>query len=86
MDLVVGGTYVEQRSIQNYQQVLDMKKAILTTTFEVGKKASVVHKMMSLRHLPYTSLSIVEVTAHEDLQLEAISEIEAPNHLNNVRN
>jgi hypothetical protein len=41
---------------------------------------------MSLRHLPYTAMSIVRVTAKRDLRLTAIATIEAPNHLNDVRN
>lgn len=86
MDMVIGGTRVDASSMENFAQTLDMKKAILTTSFSIGEKAEVSHQLMSLRHLPFTSLSIVSVTAREDLELEAISEIEAPNHLADVRN
>jgi len=86
MNLDVDGHRISQKSIQNYAQSLDMKRAVLTTSFDVGKKVSVKHEMMSLRHLPYTALSIVEITAKQDVMITPMSVIEAPNHLNDVRN
>ena len=86
VDLVVDGVYVEQGSIQNYQQVLDMKKASLSTTFEVPGKAVIQQEIMALRHLPYTVLMNITVTPQKDLTFIAFNEIEAPDHLNNVRN
>ena len=59
MNLEVDGRRIGQKDISNYRQSLDMKKAILVTTFDVGDKLSVKHSMMSLRHLPYTAMSVV---------------------------
>src|ERR1044071_4847504 len=56
MNLEVDGRRIGQKDISNYRQSLDMKKAILVTTFDVGDKVSVKHSMMSLRHLPYTAI------------------------------
>src|SRR5205085_2176825 len=67
-------------------QSLDMKKAILVTTFDVGTKLSVKHSMMSLRHLPYTAMSVIEISAKQDVRITPMSVIEAPNHLADVRN
>ncbi|MFN7329502.1 MAG: glycoside hydrolase family 65 protein, partial [Bacteroidota bacterium] len=53
LNLDVDGRRIGIRDISNYRQSLDMKKAILVTTFDVGDKISVKHSMMSLRHLPY---------------------------------
>jgi trehalose/maltose hydrolase-like predicted phosphorylase len=86
MDLVVDSILVNNKSISNYQQTLDMKRAILTTTFDVGDKASVQHEIMALRHLPYTALTIVKITAKKDITIMPSSVIESPNHLNDVRN
>jgi protein-glucosylgalactosylhydroxylysine glucosidase len=86
MNLDVDGHRIGRREISNYAQVLDMKQAALETTFDVGDKASVRHTMMALRHLPYTALSVVEITAKKDLTITPMSVIEAPNHLNDVRN
>src|SRR5688572_10104003 len=86
MNLDVDGRRIGIRDISNYKQVLDMKKAILVTTFDVGAKLSVKHSMMSLRHLPYTAMSIVEITAKQNVKVTPMSVIEAPNHLADVRN
>lgn len=81
MNLDVDGRRVSRRDISNYAQTLDMQKAELTTTFDVGDKVSVRHTLMSLRHLPYTALSIVEITAKKDVKITPMSVIEAPDHL-----
>lgn len=86
MNLEVDGRRIGQKDISNYRQSLDMKKAILITTFDVGDRLSVTHSMMSLRHLPYTAMSVVEITAKKDVKITPMSVIEAPNHLVDVRN
>jgi protein-glucosylgalactosylhydroxylysine glucosidase len=86
MNLDVDGRRISSRDIQNYQQVLDMKKASLTTTFNVGNKLTVKHTIMALRHLPYTALAIIEMSASENVKITPMSVIEAPNHLLNVKN
>ena len=86
MNLDVDGGRISRRDISNYTQTLDMRQAALTTTFDVGEKLSVKHTMMSLRHLPYTALVVVEVTAKQDVTITPMSVIEAPVHLADVRN
>lgn len=86
MNMIVGGTWVDEKTTSNYRQVLDMKEAKLITTFDVGEKASVKHTMMSLRHLPYTALTMMEITAKEDIEINPMAVIEAPVHLQDVRN
>lgn len=85
MDFAVDGQYINADNIQNYQQTLNMKEAALVTTFDAGSKLSVKSTMMSLRHLPYNSLHLIEVTAHEDVEIMPIAIIEAPDHINDVR-
>ncbi len=86
LDLVLDGEYINAKNISDYQQKLNMKDAMLETTFKFGKKARVKHTMMSLRHLPYSALSIIEITPQIDMEIAAHSIIEAPTHLNDVRN
>lgn len=86
MNLEVDGRRIGIKDISNYKQSLDMKKAILVTTFDVGDKLSVKHSMMALRHLPYTAMSIVQITAKKEVRITPMSVIEAPNHLTDVRN
>jgi trehalose/maltose hydrolase-like predicted phosphorylase len=86
MNLDVDGQRVGPRDIQNYKQVLDMKKASLTTSFDVGDKLSVRHTIMALRHLPFTAMAIIEFKAKKNVRVVPMSVIEAPNHLTDVRN
>lgn len=86
MNLDVDGRRIGRADISNYQQTLDMQKAVLTTTFDVGDKLSVKHTLMSLRHLPFTAMSMVEFRAKKDVTITPMSVIEAPDHLSDVRN
>lgn len=86
MHLEVDGVRIDKKTIEKYKQTLDMKKATLITTFNVGNKLSVVHKNMSLRNLPFSAMSIVEITAKKDVEITPINYITAPNHLKDVRN
>jgi hypothetical protein len=78
MNLDVDGRRIGRRDISNYAQTLDMQTAVLLTTFDVGDQLSVRHSMLALRHLPYTALSVVEITAKKDVTITPMSVIEAP--------
>ena len=84
-DLDIDGIRVGGDMVQNYQQVLDMKKAILTTTFDIQDQATVEHQLMSLRHLPFTAMVIMKVTAKKDMRITPYAYIEAPDHLRDVK-
>jgi len=73
-------------NISNYAQSLDMRNATLTTTFDFEDKVSVKQEMISLRHLPFTALSVVEITAKEDVEVTPFALMEAPNHIRDVKN
>lgn len=81
MNLNVDGQRIGQREVDNFIQVLDMQKAALTTTFDVSDKVSVRHTIMALRHLPYTAMATVEITAKKNVRITPMSVIEAPPHL-----
>lgn len=86
MNLDVDGRRISRNDIANYTQSLDMKNAILTTTFDIGNKASIKSELMSLRHLPYTAMIIYTITAKQLVTITPMSVIEAPDHLSDVRN
>ncbi len=86
MNLDIDGRRIGRHDITEYRQVLDMRNAILTSTFRIEGKAEVKHRMMSLRHLPYSSLVLVEITAKDNIAITPSSLIEAPSHLINIRN
>jgi protein-glucosylgalactosylhydroxylysine glucosidase len=67
-------------------QVLDMKDAGLTTTFDYQDKATVSYTWYSLRQLPFTALVDVTITAHKDITIVPASVMEAPDMLRDVEN
>jgi trehalose/maltose hydrolase-like predicted phosphorylase len=85
MAMEVDGQRLSRATISNYLQSLNMKEASLTTSFE-NDKITVSHTLMSLRHLPYSALSIVTIKAKKDVKITPMSVIEAPDHLIDVRN
>jgi trehalose/maltose hydrolase-like predicted phosphorylase len=86
MNLDVDGHRIGRVQVSNYVQSLDMKSATLTTNFDVGDKVSVKSDMLALRHLPYSAMVILTVTAKKDVIITPMSVIEAPTHLTDVRN
>lgn len=86
MYLEIDGKRIDARSAANMQQELDMRKASFTTTFDYSDKASVTYTYYSLRHLPYTALMDVTVTAKKDFTMTGASVMEAPDALKDVQN
>jgi protein-glucosylgalactosylhydroxylysine glucosidase len=72
--------------VTHLHQVLDMKNACLTTTFDYQDKATVSYSWYSLRQLPYTALVDVTITAHKDIGIIPASVMEAPDMLRDVEN
>ena len=72
--------------VSNLQQSLDMKHASFTTSMDVGDKANVTYTYYSLRHLPYTVLMDVTITAKKDISITGSSVMEAPDALKDVQN
>jgi trehalose/maltose hydrolase-like predicted phosphorylase len=87
MHLDIDGQRIDNVSqVQHMQQVLDMKHASMTTSFDMGDKASVSYTYYSLRHLPYTALVDVTITAKKDIEIIPASVMEAPDMLRDVEN
>lgn len=86
MNLDIDGRRVDATAVVEYTQSLDMQRAVLTTEFVVEKKARVKSELMALRHLPYSALHVVTITATDDIAITPMSVIEAPVHLQDIRN
>lgn len=86
MRLSVDGRDLNSAAATNLKQRLDMKGASFTTTFDYGDKASVSYTYYSLRHLPFTVLMDVTVTAKKDISITGSSVMEAPDALRDVQN
>lgn len=86
MNLDVDGRRVNASGISNMQQELDMHHASFTTSFDYGDKAAVSYTYYSLRHLPFTVLMDVSITAKKDIVITSSSVMEAPDALRDVQN
>lgn len=86
MYLEIDGKRIDAKSATGMQQDLDMKKANFTTRFEYTDKALVSYTYYSLRHLPYTVLMDVTITAKKDISITGASVMEAPDALKDVQN
>ena len=86
MDLDVDGKRLGRADISNYKQELNMKTAILTTTFDYADKVSVKYSVMALRHLPFTMMIDVEIKAKKECEITPHSVMSAPDMLRDVKN
>lgn len=86
MYLDIDGKRIASASATNMKQSLDMRGASFTTSFDYGDKASISYTYYSLRHLPFTVLMDVTITAKKDISLTGSSVMEAPDALRDVQN
>jgi protein-glucosylgalactosylhydroxylysine glucosidase len=86
MYLEVDGTRMDAKNISGMQQELDMRKAGFSTSFRHGEKADIQYTYYSLRHLPYTVLMDISITAKKDISITGASIMEAPDALKDVQN
>ena len=86
MYLEIDGERISATNTKNMQQQLDMHQGGFTSSFEYGDKVTVTNTYYSLRHLPFTVLMDVTVTAKKDLNMIAASVMEAPDALRDVQN
>jgi trehalose/maltose hydrolase-like predicted phosphorylase len=86
MYLDIDGDRINTWNASGMQQQLDMHHANFTTTFDYYDKATISYTYYSLRHLPYTVLMNVTITAKKDFSMAASSVIESPDALRDVQN
>lgn len=86
MNLDIDGQRISNADAGNMKQVLDMKQASLTTTFDYKDKATVSYTYYALRHLPYNVLVDVTITAKKNIEIVPASVMEAPDALKDVQN
>ena len=84
--LEIDGRRMSTKDVSGMKQELDMQRAGFTTQFDYTDKASVSYTYYSLRHLPYTVLMDINVTAKKDINITGASVMEAPDALRDVQN
>ena len=86
MRMDIDGRGIGSAEATNMRQELDMRKASFTTSFTYADKADITYTYYSLRHLPYTVLMDVSITAKKDITMGSASVMEAPDALKDVQN
>ena len=86
MHMDIDSERVDPSNIDHFRQELDMKEAILRTSFDFKNKVSVEVNYMALRELPYTAMVDVTIHAKKDVFVEPASVLEAPDMLRDVQN
>jgi len=86
MYLDIDGKRMDARSVTDFAQELDMKKAKFSASFNYGDKAEVTYTYYALRQLPFTVLMDVTIKAKKDIRIDAASVMEAPDALRDVQN
>lgn len=86
MYLDIDGRRIDAKNATNMRQELDMKHAAFTSSFDFSDKATISYTYYSLRHLPYTVLMDISITAKKDISINSASVMEAPDALRDVEN
>ena len=86
MNMDIDGHRIGNADAANMKQVLDMRHASLTTTFDYNDKATVSYTYYALRHLPYNVFVDVTITAKKNIEVIPASVMEAPDALRDVQN
>jgi len=79
--MLVDGEEINTDNISNWKQVLDMKTASFTTSFNFKNKAKISYTYYAMRNLPYVVMNDVQVTADDSITVEVFGAITASNEL-----
>jgi protein-glucosylgalactosylhydroxylysine glucosidase len=61
---------VDNKSMNNWKQTLNMRKACFTTAFDFQQKAHIEYDLIALRNLPYTGMMVVRITPQKDIDID----------------
>jgi len=86
MRLDIDGRRIEGNNVTNFQQALNMKEAKFSASFDYDDKATVSYSYYALRHLPYSVLMDVSITAKKDITITGSNVMESPDALHDVEN
>jgi protein-glucosylgalactosylhydroxylysine glucosidase len=86
MNLKIDDKKLDNTNTSNIKQELDMQHASFTTSFDYKDIAAVSYTYYALRHLPYSVLMDITVTAKKSITVGCESVMEAPDALKDVQN
>lgn len=76
--LIINGSTVTKANVSGFEQVLDMKRAELKSSFTFKDIAKVTYTYLALRQLPYSVLLDVTVEPLKDATITAVNILETP--------
>ncbi len=86
MYLEIDGRRIGNADATSMKQELDMQHASFTTSFDYKDVATVTYTYYALRHLPYSVLMDITITAKKNIAVGSASVMEAPDALKDVQN
>lgn len=78
LSMKIDNKKVDTSNISDWQQTIDMRRAVHRTGFHALEKADVSYELCALRNLPYAGLIRVTIQACKDMLLEVRSEMDIP--------
>lgn len=78
LSIKIDNKKVDTSNISDWQQTIDMRRAVHQTSFQTLEKADVSYELCALRNLPYAGLIRVTVQACKDMLLEVRSGMGIP--------
>jgi len=79
LDLSIDGEPVDQTSITNWKQVLNMREGFLETSFIFQQKAEISYRIYALRNMPYVGITDIMVKSLKGkIKLEAAGIMSCP--------
>jgi len=86
IDITIDKVKVDETNISNWKQVLNLKEASLTTTFDFMKKAEITYTIYALRGMPYTGIMEVSIKSLKDISVNVAGKILCPAEYKNPVN
>ena len=78
LSMKIDNKKVDTSNISDWQQTIDMRRAVHQTSFHTLEKADVSYELCALRNLPYAGLIRVTIQACKDMLLEVRSGMGIP--------
>lgn len=85
MDMEIDGELISEENVSNFKQVLDMKTAAFTTSFQFRDKATISYTIYTLRSIQYTGYVDINVIPTKLLKLKMTGKITTPEEYRSIR-
>lgn len=83
--LSINGEEITGKNISNWQQMINMKEGISTTSFVFKDLASIDYSILANRANPFAAMAIVEITPKKDIDISAFNYMVVPDELKNAK-